>query len=66
MIKEQNMLDVFVSVEGYCNLLLERIFLLEQERLNFFSPSLLFLYVNMYTYSIIFFIHCGYRSSDGF
>ncbi|XP_021910533.1 uncharacterized protein LOC110824261 [Carica papaya] len=32
VIKEQNMLDVFVSVEGYCNLLLERIFLLEQER----------------------------------
>jgi len=33
VIKEQNMLDVFVMIESYCNLLIERINLIEQERL---------------------------------
>ncbi|KAJ7943184.1 IST1-like protein [Quillaja saponaria] len=32
VIKEQNMLDVYVLIEGYCNLLIERVHLLEQER----------------------------------
>lgn len=32
VIKEQNMLDVFVMIEGYCNLLAERINLLQQEK----------------------------------
>lgn len=32
VIKEQNMLDVFVMIESYCNLLIERINLIEQER----------------------------------
>ncbi|XP_022734235.1 uncharacterized protein LOC111287830 [Durio zibethinus] len=31
-IKEQNMLDVFVILEGYCNLVIERVHLIEQER----------------------------------
>lgn len=33
MIKEQNMLDVFVMIEGYCILLSERIKLIEHEKL---------------------------------
>ena len=33
VIKEQNMLDVFVMLEGYCNLVIERVHLIEQERL---------------------------------
>ncbi|XP_015895592.3 uncharacterized protein LOC107429426 [Ziziphus jujuba] len=32
VIKEQNMLDVYVMIEGYCNLLLERFQLIEHER----------------------------------
>ncbi|XWS23260.1 hypothetical protein CRYUN_Cryun29cG0106000 [Craigia yunnanensis] len=32
VIKEQNMLDVFVMLEGYCNLVIERVHLIEQER----------------------------------
>ncbi|KAK9276996.1 hypothetical protein L1049_006535 [Liquidambar formosana] len=32
VIKEQNMLDVFVMMEGYCLLLVERVDLIEQER----------------------------------
>ncbi|KAB1221042.1 IST1-like protein [Morella rubra] len=32
VIKEQNMFDVFVMMEGYCNLLIERVNLIEQER----------------------------------
>ncbi|KAK7813436.1 ist1-like protein [Quercus suber] len=32
VIKEQNMLDVFVMIESYCNLLIERVNLIEQER----------------------------------
>ncbi|KAK9903814.1 hypothetical protein M0R45_000921 [Rubus argutus] len=32
VIKEQNMLDVLVMIEGYCNLLIERVHLIEQER----------------------------------
>ncbi|KAF3431830.1 hypothetical protein FNV43_RR26566 [Rhamnella rubrinervis] len=32
VIKEQNMLDVFVMIEGYCNLVIERAHLIEQER----------------------------------
>ncbi|CAA2974044.1 Spindle pole body [Olea europaea subsp. europaea] len=32
VIKEQNMLDVFTIIEGYCHLLLERINLIEQEK----------------------------------
>ncbi|KAL4278464.1 hypothetical protein GQ457_03G012200 [Hibiscus cannabinus] len=32
VMKEQNMLDVFGILEGYCNLLAERIHLIEQER----------------------------------
>ncbi|KAJ7954080.1 IST1-like protein [Quillaja saponaria] len=32
VIKEQNMLDVYVMIEGYCNLLIERVHLMEQER----------------------------------
>ncbi|KAL6566398.1 hypothetical protein OROGR_002013 [Orobanche gracilis] len=33
VMKEQNMLDVFVLVEGYCHLLLERVNLIEHERI---------------------------------
>ncbi|GMJ13469.1 IST1-LIKE 6 [Hibiscus trionum] len=32
VMKEQNMLDVFGILEGYCNLLIERVHLIEQER----------------------------------
>ncbi|OMO90241.1 hypothetical protein CCACVL1_07440 [Corchorus capsularis] len=32
VIKEQNMLDVFVMLEGYCNLVIERIHFIEQDR----------------------------------
>ncbi|KAL6190286.1 hypothetical protein ACLB2K_036684 [Fragaria x ananassa] len=32
VIKEQNMLDVYVMIERYCNLLIERVHLIEQER----------------------------------
>ncbi|GER29873.1 regulator of Vps4 activity in the MVB pathway protein [Striga asiatica] len=32
VIKEQNMLDVFVLVEGYCHLLIERVHLFEQQK----------------------------------
>lgn len=41
MIKEQNMLDVFVMIEGYCNLVTERVHLIEQERFaGSFSSSI--------------------------
>lgn len=33
MIKDQNMLDMYDKIEGYCSLLIERIHLIEQERL---------------------------------
>lgn len=32
VIKEQNMLDVFVIIEGYCLLVIERVHLIEQEK----------------------------------
>ncbi|KAG5001354.1 hypothetical protein AAZX31_08G254800 [Glycine max] len=32
VMKDQNMLDVYVRIEGYCNLLIERVHLIEQER----------------------------------
>ncbi|XP_061374677.1 uncharacterized protein LOC133316895 [Gastrolobium bilobum] len=32
VIKEQNMLDVYGEIEGYCNLLIERVHLIAQER----------------------------------
>ncbi|XP_022776978.1 uncharacterized protein LOC111318393 [Durio zibethinus] len=32
VIKEQNMLDAFIMLEGYCNLVVERVHLIEQER----------------------------------
>ncbi|XP_073302666.1 uncharacterized protein [Primulina huaijiensis] len=32
VIKEQNMLDVYILLEGYCHLLIERISLIEQEK----------------------------------
>lgn len=32
VIKDQNMLDVYDMIEGYCNLLIERVHLIEQER----------------------------------
>lgn len=32
LIKDQNMLDVYVMMEGYCNLMIERLQLIEQER----------------------------------
>ncbi|CAJ1932319.1 unnamed protein product [Sphenostylis stenocarpa] len=32
VIKDQNMLDVYDRIEGYCNLLMERVHLIEQER----------------------------------
>ncbi|XVE85949.1 hypothetical protein DITRI_Ditri17bG0133000 [Diplodiscus trichospermus] len=32
VIKEQNMFDVFVLLEGYCNLVVERVHLIEQEK----------------------------------
>lgn len=32
VIKEQNMLDVYVLLEGYCHLLIERVSLIEQEK----------------------------------
>ncbi|CAL0318103.1 unnamed protein product [Lupinus luteus] len=32
VIKDQNMLDVYYKIEGYCNLLIERVHLIEQER----------------------------------
>lgn len=37
--KEQNMLDAFGMMEGYCNLLIERVHLIEQEKLASFSIS---------------------------
>lgn len=39
VIKEQNMFDVFVAIEGYCNLLIERLNLLEKERFVRLQPS---------------------------
>ncbi|XP_052482745.1 uncharacterized protein LOC105783048 isoform X1 [Gossypium raimondii] len=42
VIKEQNMLDVFVILEGYCNLVIERLHLIEQDRLCFSIISLFF------------------------
>lgn len=33
VIKEQNTLDAFVMIEGYCHLLLDRIELIQEERL---------------------------------
>lgn len=35
MIKEQNMLDVLEMVEGYCLMTIERINLIQQEKLVF-------------------------------
>lgn len=35
VIKEQNMLDVYVLLEGYCHLLIERVSLIEQEKFFF-------------------------------
>lgn len=32
VVKEQNMLDAFAMIEGYCNLLVERVNLIEQEK----------------------------------
>nr|ACU22774.1 unknown [Glycine max] len=32
VMKDQNMLDVYVRIEGYCNLLIERVHLIAQER----------------------------------
>ncbi|KAF7808902.1 IST1-like protein [Senna tora] len=32
VVKEQNLLDVYDKIEGYCNLLIERVHLIEQER----------------------------------
>ncbi|KAE9605681.1 hypothetical protein Lal_00025323 [Lupinus albus] len=32
VIRDQNMLDVYDKIEGYCNLLIERVHLIEQER----------------------------------
>lgn len=37
--KEQNMLDAFGMMEGYCNLLIERVHLIEQEKLVSFCFS---------------------------
>ncbi|KAL1337042.1 hypothetical protein HN51_031510 [Arachis hypogaea] len=34
VIKEQNMLDVYDKIEGYCNLVIERIHLIEQESIR--------------------------------
>jgi vacuolar protein sorting-associated protein IST1 len=42
LIKDQNMLDVYVMMEGYCNLMVERLQLIEQERLLSVSTSLSF------------------------
>ena len=39
VIKEQNMLDVFVMVDGYCHLLLQRISLMEHEKYVSFLAS---------------------------
>lgn len=46
MIKEQNMLDVFVLVEGYCHLFVERLDLVDKEKLVvvFFVFLHLFMY----------------------
>lgn len=38
VIKEQNMLDVLALLEGYCQVLVERINLIEQDKLVFFIP----------------------------
>lgn len=35
MVKEQNMLDVYVMIHGFCSLLIERVNLLEQQKLVF-------------------------------
>lgn len=32
MIKEQNMLDVYAMIEGYCLLLVERVSIIEEEK----------------------------------
>jgi hypothetical protein len=49
VIKEQNMFDVYVMIEDYCNLLIERLHLVEQERymskkLHFFPIKLVFFF----------------------
>ena len=36
VIKEQNMLDVFAMIDNYCNLLIERVALLQKSKLVFF------------------------------
>lgn len=38
MIKEQNMLDVFAMIANYCDVLIERVELLQKNRLVFASP----------------------------
>lgn len=49
MIKEQNMLDVYDEIEGYCNLLIERVHLIAQERL-----------VKFFKFIIVFFHACDF------
>lgn len=44
VIKEQNMLDAFIMMEGYCNLLTGRVHLIEQDKLVSSFLFLLFLY----------------------
>lgn len=44
MIKEQNMLDVFVLVEGYCHLFAERLDLVDKEKLVLFFFLHFFMY----------------------
>lgn len=45
VMKEHNMLDVFVVLEGYCYLLMERVHSFQHEKLVFF-----FIYIYIYTY----------------
>lgn len=55
VIKEQNMLDVFVMIESYCNLLIERVNLIEQERLVTF-PFLLLKTLCFFSFSLAIFL----------
>jgi len=61
VIKEQNMFDVYVMIEDYCNLLIERLHLVEQERymskkLHFFPIKLVFFFLCFFMARI--FIFC--------
>lgn len=57
VIKERNMLDAFVTMESYCNLLIERVHLIEQHKLVS--------YIHLQIYEGSFFIYLSEFSSVG-